>query len=85
MAYRTDPIERNAKVTNGNSGALIRYKMDQRPFDFNEDGLANYGLIPDMLQDLKNLGLPPKDFEALFASAESYLQTWEKALRVAQH
>jgi hypothetical protein len=59
--------------------------MDQRSFDFNEDGLANYGLIPDMLQELKNLGLPPKDFEALFASAESYLQTWEKALRVVRH
>ena len=85
VVYRTDPIERNAKVNNGNSGVLIPYIMDQRSFDFNEDGLANYGLIPDMLQDLKNLGLPPKDFEALFASAESYLQTWEKALRVAQH
>ena len=85
VVYRRDPIERNPKVKDGYNGALIPYKMDQRPFDFNEDGLANYGLIPDMLQDLKNLGLLPKDFEALFASAESYLQTWEKALRIAQH
>jgi microsomal dipeptidase-like Zn-dependent dipeptidase len=85
VVYRTDPIERYPKVKNGYSGALIPYKMDQRSFDFNVDGLANYGLIPDMLQDLKNLGLPPKDFEALFASAESYVKTWEKALRVARH
>ena len=85
VVYRTDPIERNAKIENGNSGALIRYTMDQRPFDFNKDGLANYGLIPDMLQDLKNLRLPRQDFEALFTSAESYLRTWEKSLRVAQH
>ena len=80
VVYRTDP-----KVKHAYSGALIPYTMDQRSFNFNKDGLANFGLIPDMLQDLKNLHLPQKDFAALFTSAESYLQTWEKSLRVAQH
>ena len=29
-----------------------------RDFDYNLDGLAHYGLLPDMLQDLRNVGLP---------------------------
>jgi len=56
----------------------------KRIFDYNVDGLAHFGLVPDMLQDLKNLGLSQTDFEALFSSAESYLQMWEKAERLSR-
>jgi hypothetical protein len=34
--------------------------------------------VPDMLQDLKNLGMPADNLEALFSSAEAYLKMWEK-------
>jgi len=59
---------------------LEPYRMGQRVFDFNQDGLAHYGLVPDMLQDLRNLG--DNDLEALFRSAEGYLQMWEKVDRL---
>lgn len=59
---------------------LEPYRMGQRVFDFNYDGLAHYGLIPDMLQDLKNLG--DQDLDVLFRSAEGYLQMWEKVERL---
>ena len=32
-----------------------------REFDYNLDGLAHYGMLPDMLQDLKNVLLPHGD------------------------
>ena len=70
---------KNSRVKYGHNEPLIPYQMGQQKFDFNVDGLAHFGLVPDMLQDLKNLGLPPKDFEELFSSAEFYLQMWEKA------
>jgi hypothetical protein len=54
--------------------------MGQRIFDFNEDGLAHYGLLPDLLQDLKDLG--DDDIQTLFRSAEGYLQMWEKVERL---
>ena len=57
---------------------LKPYHMDGRVFDFNRDGLAHYGLVPDMLQDLKNVEMPTRDFQALFQSAEAYLEMWEK-------
>ena len=62
---------------------LAPYRMGQRVFDFNVDGLAHYGMMPDMLQDLKNVGMPRDDFQALFSSAEGYLRMWERAERLA--
>jgi hypothetical protein len=55
--------------------------MDSRTFDFNRDGLANFGLIPDMLQDLHNVEMPKHDLQALFGSAEAYLEMWERVER----
>lgn len=52
-------------------------------YDFNLDGLAHYGLLPDFLQDLKNLGLTAEDLAPLFHSAEEYVNLWERCLRGA--
>jgi microsomal dipeptidase-like Zn-dependent dipeptidase len=60
---------------------LKPYVMDDRTFEFNRDGLAHFGLIPDMLQDLKNVEMPKRDLQALFGSAEAYLEMWERVER----
>ena len=55
-----------------------------REFDYNLDGLAHYGLIPDMLQDAANrlkARLEPDGLAALFQSAEGYIQVWESIWR----
>lgn len=54
-----------------------------RDFDYNLDGLAHYGMLPDMLQDMKNVGLPAARFTAFFASAERYIQVWERCAALA--
>ena len=56
---------------------LTRCTAGSYSFDYNFDGLAHYGLLPDMLQDLKNVGLAQASFDALFHSAEAYLQIWQ--------
>lgn len=78
-------VPRDKRVRYGNNRPLEPYRMGQRerPFDFNIDGLAHFGLVPDMLQDLKNVGMSGSDFEALFSSSESYLQMWEKVWRIS--
>lgn len=50
----------------------------QRTFDINTDGVAHYGLYPDWLQDLRNIGGAQiiKDMEQ---GPEAYLQMWERA------
>jgi len=64
----------------GEHPPLEPYPIGQRLYDFNKDGLANYGLLPDMLQDLKDLGDP--NLGTLFQSAEGYLRMWEKVERL---
>jgi hypothetical protein len=40
-------------------------------------------MVPDMVQDLNNLGISQEDLEAMFSSAESCLKMWEKTERVS--
>jgi microsomal dipeptidase-like Zn-dependent dipeptidase len=54
-----------------------------REFDFNLDGLAHYGMLPDMIQDLKNVGLSPKCLTGLLGSAERYVKVWEMCDSIA--
>jgi hypothetical protein len=60
---------------------LMPYTMGPRQFDFNEDGLANYGLLPDLLEDVTHLlaNHAAPELNTLFRSAEGFLETWEAA------
>jgi hypothetical protein len=40
-------------------------------------------LLPDLLQDLKNIGVGTREFEALFSSAEAYVAMWERSSRLS--
>ncbi len=51
-----------------------------RTFDFNVHGLAHVGLLPDLIADLKQIGLTDNDLDPLFRSAEAYINVWERAL-----
>jgi microsomal dipeptidase-like Zn-dependent dipeptidase len=82
VVYRDRAAAAGVRV--GDNVPLEAYVMGRRVYDFNVDGFAHYGLLPDLLQDLKNLRLPSTAFQALFSSAEAYLRTWEKAERAAQ-
>jgi hypothetical protein len=53
-----------------------------RDFDYNLDGLAHYGLLPDMLQDMRNVGLSEGTLAWFFRSAERYIQVWEQCVAV---
>jgi len=53
-----------------------------RKYNFNIDGMAQYGLVVDQLQDARNVGMPQNAFNALFRSAEDYVAMWERAWRV---
>jgi hypothetical protein len=53
-----------------------------RDFDFNIDGLAHYGLLPDMIQDLKNVGLGDAALERLFQSADRYVDVWGRSVAI---
>ncbi|MBV9710421.1 MAG: membrane dipeptidase, partial [Ktedonobacteraceae bacterium] len=62
----------------GNNTPLTRSYAGQRDFDINIDGVAHYGMLPDFLQDMKNVGLTDTDLAPFFRSAEDYIQMWAK-------
>jgi hypothetical protein len=57
---------------------FAREQWGQRTFDLNTDGLANYGMYADWLQELQQVGGRPLIAD-MFQGAEAYLQTWERA------
>ena len=57
----------------------------RRDYDINIDGMAHYGMLPDFLQDLRNIGLSAQDLAPLFRSAYDYVQMWEKCVERAPH
>lgn len=56
-------------------GTFTKQVSGERTFDFNTDGLAHIGLLPDMLADIYNVD-PNADLEPLFHSAEAYITMW---------
>ena len=61
----------------------------ERTFDFNSDGVAQYGLYPDWIQDLSLVaeasekGDGKKILDDMARGAEAYLQMWERAYGIA--
>jgi microsomal dipeptidase-like Zn-dependent dipeptidase len=62
----------------GDNAPLVRHRAGRRDFDINLDGVAHYGMLPDFLQDLRNVGLSQERLAPLFRSAEDYIRTWER-------
>jgi hypothetical protein len=62
-------------------GAVTFYQQvsGNRVFDFNVEGLAHLGLLPDLIQDMRNQGMSDEYLTRLFRGAESYIQSWEKS------
>jgi microsomal dipeptidase-like Zn-dependent dipeptidase len=52
-------------------------------WDYNYDGLAHYGLLPDFFQDLRNVGLNDVDMSPMFKSAEDFARMWTRCLQGA--
>ena len=50
-----------------------------RRFDFNTDGFAHVGMYPDLVEDLRKVGLTNDDLDPLFRSADAFVRLWEKA------
>jgi microsomal dipeptidase-like Zn-dependent dipeptidase len=78
MYDKIQPIWRLFQAMQGTNTPLQRSYAGQRDFDINIDGVAHYGMLPDFIQDMKNVGLTDEDLLPLFRSAEQYIRVWEK-------
>jgi microsomal dipeptidase-like Zn-dependent dipeptidase len=56
-----------------------RQRTGQRTYDINRDGVAHYGLMPDLLALVQHQKRGRAALGLLFHSAEGYLRTWRRA------
>ena len=56
-----------------------RQVTGERVYDLNTDGVAHYGLYPDLLADMAQHPGGEQALEILFGAAEAYLRMWERA------
>lgn len=61
------------------SGTIDRQVTGQRVWDYNRDGVAHYGMVPDWIQDMRTVGGEDGEqvVDDLTRGAESYLRTWD--------
>lgn len=64
-----------------NTVSFARERTGERTFDYNSDGVAHYGLLPDLLADMARQPRGREAVTLLFRSAEAYLRMWERAQR----
>jgi microsomal dipeptidase-like Zn-dependent dipeptidase len=58
---------------------FVRERTGDFTYDLNSDGVAHYGLIPDLIADIQQGHGNPQALPPLFRSAEMYLETWQRA------
>lgn len=63
-------------------GTLDRQVTGFKTFDYNVDGMAHVGLLPDFIADLKAIGMSDAYMDDIFCSAERYMQVWQRARAV---
>lgn len=56
----------------------------ERTFDYNTDGLANVGLFPDLIEEARRSGVSTEEINALFKTAEAYIQIWKRAEAISR-
>jgi len=76
----TNPLQYPFRSYMGNV-EFNREQTGQRTFDLNTDGVAQYGLVPDLLADMQTEPRGNKAMRLLFRSAQAYLDTWSAAYR----
>lgn len=66
------------------SAVAMGWTTGGRTWNYNVDGVANYGMLPELVEDLRNLDraapLTEKaGIDFLYDAAESFARTWERA------
>ena len=61
------------------SVTFTRERSGTRTFDLNKDGVAQFGLIPDLIADMERSSAGRRALPLLFNSAEAYVETWQRA------
>jgi hypothetical protein len=51
-------------------------------WDFNLDGMQHIGLMPDLIQDMRNVGVQWEQIGPLFRGAQDFIDMWRRAVAI---
>jgi len=57
---------------------LTQATMGKKIWDFNTDGMAHYGLLPDYIESCKKVGMTKEEQDGFYSAANRFLNMWEK-------
>lgn len=57
---------------------MTKATMGQRYWDFNTEGMAHYGLLPDYIASMKKAGMTEEESDAFFGAANRFANMWDK-------
>jgi microsomal dipeptidase-like Zn-dependent dipeptidase len=57
---------------------------NNRGWDVNIDGMTNEGLLPDVWQDMRNVGVSWEQMGPMFNAANDFLEMWETSCRIGE-
>jgi len=60
---------------------LDRSQVGEKSFDITTDGLVHVGMLPDLIADLRVMGVSEADLEPLLNSADAFVQLWRRVAR----
>lgn len=75
---QTNPVTYPFKSYAGDV-TLTAPMLGERSVDFNSEGLVHIGMMPELIEDARRMGVTDAALEPLFRSAEGYVRMWERA------
>jgi hypothetical protein len=61
---------------------MKQWKQKYAGWDFNLDGLQHIGLLPDLLQDMRNVGVQWEQMGPLFRGAQDFIDMWQRSVTI---
>jgi hypothetical protein len=58
---------------------FARQRTGEKVYDLNTDGVAHYGLMPDLIAEMQRQPGSRAAIALLYRSAEAYLESWRRA------
>jgi microsomal dipeptidase-like Zn-dependent dipeptidase len=62
---------------------MTKASMGTKTWDYNTEGVAHYGLMPDYFESCKKVGMSAGEWNAFNSAAERFAQMWEKCTGAA--
>ncbi len=67
------------------AAALTMAQTGSKRWDYNTEGFAHYGIFPDFLQDLKNIGMTAEERTTFFSTAEDFARMWKTSEQASSY